>query len=135
MFKKPQVSLERQCDCKPLDEQKKDILENFNFALVATVMASPCRPITRWDVVDNNTIDDFDVIVGYEPWKIYIRTNEYKVPNEGELRFIANKLLNDIIKYAKSGGNYHSIATGPFKATYRYGILELDFIMESWGMC
>lgn len=133
MFKKPQVSLERQCDCKPLEEQKRDILENFNFALVASIMAIPCRPVYRWDIADNPNIDDFNDIVGYKPWKMYVRTNEYKVPNEEELRFIANELLNNVIKYAKSGD--HSIATGPFKATYRYGILELYFIMESWGMC
>ena len=133
MFKKPQVSLEKQRDCKPLEEQKRDILENFNFALVASIMATPCRPVYKWDVVDNPKTEDFDLIVGYEPWKMYIRTDKYKIPNAGELRFIANRLLNDVIKYAKSGGNYHSIATGPFKVTYRYGILELDFIMESWG--
>jgi len=135
MFKKPQVSLEKQCDCKPLEEQKKDILENFNFALVANIMATPCKPVYRWDVVDTPDIGDFDIIVGYQPWKIYVRTNEFKVPNEGELRFIADRLLNDVIKYAKSGGNYYSMATGPFKAIYGYGTLELDFIMESWGMC
>lgn len=133
MFKKPQVSLEQKYDTLPLEQQKKDILENFDFAIVASIMAIPCKPVYKWDVTQSNTAEESCEIVGYEPWKMYIRTDEYKVPNEGELRFLAIRLLDDVIKCAKSGGNYHTIATGPFKAIYRYGILELDFVMETWS--
>ena len=59
---------------------------------------------------------------------------DYKIPKVSDLRNIASHLLDDIINKVESlKENYYSIRTGPFKVTYRYGFLELDFIVESWS--
>ena len=108
-----------------LEVQKRDILSNFCFEQVATIMATPCMP-----VYNNSTSE----IVGYKPWQVYINKT-FKVPNVGDLYCLADRLLDDVINevHKDSKSNYQSIASGPFKVTYLYGNLTLDFIVESWG--
>lgn len=118
MFKPKKVNSE----IESLEKQRADILTNFDFKTTAMIMASPCKPI--WD-------ENYENIVGYEPWTMWCGDRK-KVFNEGELRQLAKRLLDDVIK--NNTGKINTIATGPFKAIYRFGILELDFVMESWSV-
>lgn len=109
-----------------LENQKMDILSNFRFEQVAMIMASPCLPIYK--------NEDKPEIIGYEPWKIL---TEYglRVPSVYDLYCCAERLLDDVIKevHKNPKSNYQGIASGPFKVTYLYGNLTLDFVVESWG--
>lgn len=111
-----------------LENQKRDILSNFRFEQVAMIMASPCLPIYK------NEEDDRPEIIGYEPWKI-LTEHELRVPSVYDLYCCAEGLLDDVIKevHKNPKSNYHGIASGPFKVTYLYGNLTLDFVVESWG--
>ena len=111
-----------------LEDQKKDILSNFRFEQVAMIMATPCIPIYE------NEEEDKSEIIGYKPWKILTKFG-IKVPGIYDLFRCADKLLDDVIKevYKDPKSNYLSIAAGPFKVTYLYGNLTLDFVVESWG--
>ena len=111
-----------------LEKQKMDILKNFRFEQVAMIMASPCLPIYK------NEGDDKPEIIGYEPWKIFT-DHGLRVPSIYELYCCAEKLLDDVIKnvHKNPKSNYQGIASGPFKVTYLYGNLTLDFVVESWG--
>lgn len=111
-----------------LEDQKKDILSNFRFEQVAMIMATPCMPIYE------NEEEDKPEIIGYKPWKILTKFG-IKVPGIYDLFRCADKLLDDVIKevYKDPKSNYQSIAAGPFKVTYLYGNLTLDFVVESWG--
>lgn len=111
-----------------LEDQKRDILSNFCFEQVAMIMASPCLPIYK------NEEDNKSEIIGYEPWKIHTKFG-FKVPGIYDLFRCADKLLDDVINevYKNPKSNYQSIASGPFKVTYLYGNLTLDFVVESWG--
>lgn len=111
-----------------LEKQKMDILKNFRFEQVAVIMASPCLPIYK------NEEDDRPEIIGYEPWKIFT-DHGLRIPSIYELYCCAEKLLDDVIKevHKNPKSNYQSMATGPFKVTYLYGNLTLDFVVESWG--
>ena len=109
-----------------LEDQKKDILSNFRFEQVAMIMATPSIPI-----YEN---EEEPEIIGYKPWKILTKFG-IKVPGIYDLFRCADKLLDDVIKevYKDPKSNYQSIAAGPFKVTYLYGNLTLDFVVESWG--
>lgn len=111
-----------------LEDQKRDILSNFRFEQVAVIMASPCLPIYE------NEEEDKPEIIGYEPWKILTKFG-LRVPNIYDLYRCAEGLLDDVIKevYKNPKSNYQGIASGPFKVTYLYGNLTLDFVVESWG--
>ena len=111
-----------------LEVQKRDILSNFRFEQVAMIMASPCLPIYK------NEEDDRPEIIGYEPWKIFT-DHGLRVPSIYDLYCCAERLLDDVIKevHKNPKSNYQSIASGPFKVTYLYGNLTLDFVVESWG--
>ena len=111
-----------------LEDQKRDILSNFRFEQVAMIMASPCLPIYE------NEEEDKPEIIGYEPWKILTKYG-LRVPNIYDLYRCAEELLDDVIKevHKDPKSNYHGIASGPFKVTYLYGNLTLDFVVESWG--
>ena len=111
-----------------LEDQKRDILRNFHFEQVAMIMATPCMPIYE------NEEEDKPEIIGYKPWKILTKFG-IKVPNIYDLFRCADKLLDDVINevYKDPKSNYQSIASGPFKVTYLYGNLTLDFVVESWG--
>lgn len=111
-----------------LEVQKRDILSNFCFEQVAMIMASPCLPIYKYKK------EDKPEIIGYEPWKIFTEY-ELRVPSIYDLYCCAERLLDDVIKevHKNPKSNYQSMATGPFKVTYLYGNLTLDFVVESWG--
>ena len=111
-----------------LEDQKMDILSNFRFEQVAMIMASPCLPIYK------NEEEDKPEIIGYEPWKI-LTEHKLRVPSVYDLYCCAERLLNDVIKevHKNPKSNYQGIASGPFKVTYLYGNLTLDFVVESWG--
>ena len=111
-----------------LEDQKRDILSNFRFEQVAMIMATPCMPIYE------NEEEDKPEIIGYEPWKILTKFG-IRVPNIYDLFLCADKLLDDVIKEVRKDpkSNYQGIASGPFKVTYLYGNLTLDFVVESWG--
>lgn len=111
-----------------LEVQKRDILSNFHFEQVAMIMAFPCLPIYK------NEEEDKPEIIGYEPWKI-LTEYELRVPSVYDLYCCAERLLNDVIKevHKNPKSNYQGIASGPFKVTYLYGNLTLDFVVESWG--
>lgn len=104
-----------------LEDQKMDILSNFRFEQVAMIMASPCLSIYK--------NEDKPEIIGYEPWKILTEPSVY------DLYCCAKRLLDDVIKkvHKNPKSNYQGIASGPFKVTYLYGNLTLDFVVESWG--
>lgn len=107
-----------------LEDQKMDILSNFRFEQVAMIMASPCLPIYK--------NEDKPEIIG--SWKI-LTEHELRVPSVYDLYCCAERLLNDVIKevHKNPKSNYQGIASGPFKVTYLYGNLTLDFVVESWG--
>ena len=111
-----------------LEVQKRDILSNFRFEQVAMIMATPCMPIYK------NEEEDKPEIIGYKPWEILTKFG-IRVPNIYDLFLCADKLLDDVIKEVRKDpkSNYQSIASGPFKVTYLYGNLTLDFVVESWG--
>lgn len=106
-------------DIPSLDVQYANIMKNFDFSRICEFMnwnksyKSACNIITSW--------------------KIFIsETKEYKVPTESELRNYAGTLLRDVIRsYKNNKSNYIAIATGPFKAICRCGILELDCVIIS----
>ena len=111
-----------------LEVQKRDILSNFCFEQVAVIMASPCLSISKYKN------EEKPEIIGFEPWKIFTEY-ELRVPSIYDLYCCAERLLDDVIKevHKNPKSNYQSIASGPFKVTYLYGNLTLDFIVESWG--
>ena len=111
-----------------LEDQKRDILRNFRFEQVAMIMATPCMPIYE------NEEEDKPEIIGYKPWEILTKFG-ISVPYIYDLFRCADQLLDDVIKEVRKDpkSNYQSIASGPFKVTYLYGNLTLDFVVESWG--
>ena len=58
-----------------------------------------------------------------------------KVPTVVELKKDAERLLKSVIRFAKANRRckFYMTATGPFKASYRYGIIELECIFTSWS--
>ena len=124
MFKKPQISLEQKYDVPSLENQYRDILNNFDFKTVAMIMSMPCRPIYE--------DDNYDKIIGYKPWKMCSKQG-MKLHNESELRYMASCMLQEAMKRAREGDTFYWSSCGPFKVTYRFGILELNFVMETWS--
>ena len=113
-------------DLPSLEKQKADILECFNFNLVAMVMCSACRAVYNDDGVATGE---------YHQWRTYnLNKGTVRQPTAEELKQDADSLLTDVIKgYRRDGGPFYYIGCGGFKATCRYGILELEFILESWS--
>lgn len=124
MFKKPVHKPVIDEEAPSLREQRDDILKNFDFKTLAKVMALPCIPIYK--------DDNYEELVGYEPWRVYTKEG-FIVPDESELRQSAEKLLNQVMVQSLNGDKYAFIACGPFKVTFRYGILELDAVLSSWS--
>lgn len=113
-------------DLPSLEKQKADILKCFNFDLVAMVMNSACRAI----------YDDDGIPTGeYRQWQTYNKDKGILTqPTAKELKQDADKLLTDVIKdYHKFHNPLHYIGCGGFKAICRYGVLELEFVLESWS--
>ena len=61
--------------------------------------------------------------------------DRFKVPTVAELKKDAENLLKSVIRFAKVNRRckFYMTATGPFKASYRYGIIELECIFTSWS--
>ena len=106
-----------------LENQYKDIMENFDFHLVYTYM--------NW-ARSRRDYDDNGEVIAEHSWKIFIN-NEFKVPTIAELKACAESLLKNVISQYKKTDNFYSIHSGPFKASIHYGVLELECIIESWG--
>ena len=91
--------------------------------------------------------DDEGELVGFHKWKTLnipeegINMNDLfnpdhlKVPTVAELKKDAERLLKSAIRFAKANrrSKFYMTATGPFKVTYRYGVLELECIFTSWS--
>ena len=113
-------------DLPSLEQQKTDILKCFNFDLVAMVMNSACRAV----------YDDEGIPTGeYHQWRTYNKNKgALTQPTVEDLKQNADKLLTDVIKnYRRDGGPLNYIGCGGFKACCRYGVLELEFVLESWS--
>ena len=113
-------------DLPSLEKQKEDILKYFNFDLVAMVINSACRAKYDGDGMPTGE---------YYQWQIY-NTNKGTLiqPTVEDLKQNADILLTDVIKnYRKNGGPLNYIGCGGFKACCRYGVLELEFVLESWS--
>lgn len=124
------------CNCDPdtpsLREQYEDIMNNFDFKHVQMMMSWD-KARVEYDL-DGNHID-------YNQWKTFHPSNDIFslhrmcVPTEQELREQASEYLLKLIEYIEKHPRekYHYTATGPFKYTYRYGIIELECIFHSWS--
>lgn len=113
-------------DLPSLEKQKEDILKYFNFDLVAMVMNSACRAKYDGDGMPTGE---------YYQWQIYNTDKGTLIqPTVEDLKQNADILLTDVIKnYRKNGGPLNYIGCGGFKACCRYGVLELEFVLESWS--
>lgn len=113
-------------DIPSLEYQKAEILANFNFNLMALVMSSACK--AYYD-------EDCNETGAYTTWKIYnANTRVLEQPTAQSLKENADNLLSEVIANYRTGkSDYCYIGCGGFKATCRYGILELEFIVESWS--
>lgn len=106
-----------------LHEQYDFIMDNFDFDYVLEFMKSNR---SRREYRDDGSY------IAHE-WKVY-HNGEFRVPTLDELRNLAGSLLSEVIRnYEKVKSRYTYIATGPFKALCRDGILELSCIIESWS--
>lgn len=113
-------------DLPSLEKQKADILKYFNFDLVAMVMNSACQAV----------YDDEGIPTGeYHQWRTYNKDKgTLTQPTVEDLKQNADRLLTDVIKnYRRDGGSLNYIGCGGFKACCRYGVLELEFVLESWS--
>ena len=103
---------------KPLEQQKKDIMQNFNFDLVEMVMHIP--------IIDNGNRS-------YSPWKLF-NSKKLVQPTKEMLVDLADRLLSDVItSYKTKQQNLIWQQCGPFRVVCRYGILELMFVVEYWS--
>lgn len=113
-------------DLPSLEKQKADILKYFNFDLVAMVMNSACRAV----------YDDEGIPTGkYYQWQTYNKNKgALTQPTVEDLKQNADELLTEVIKsYRQFHNPLHYIGCGGFKASCRYGVLELEFVLESWS--
>lgn len=115
-----------------LEWQFDNIMENFDFKHVYMMM---CWDKARVDY------DDEGNHVSYSKWVMYTGNgglsdvNSFKVPTIEELKTMASKMLKEVIRFSKnnSKSKFYCTGTGPFKAIYRYGILELECVFENWS--
>lgn len=128
------------CDCDDdipsLEEQFQDIMDNFDFYHVQMMM--------NWEYARVN-YDDEGNPISFHRWEtldipeeginINDLFNHSKVPTVAELKKDAERLLKSAMRFAKANRrcNFYITATGPFKVTYRYGIIELECIFTSWS--
>lgn len=142
-FKIMRKKITYKCNCEddipPIEEQFKDIMENFDFKHVAMMM--------NWEYARVEYDDDGNHL-GYDKWKTLHRPENstgsveelfdpinLRVPTVAELKRDAENLLKSVIRFHKYNprSRFYMTATGPFKATCRYGILELECIFTSWS--
>ena len=130
------------CDCDDdipsLEEQFQDIMDNFDFKHVQIMM--------NWEYSRADYNDEGECI-GFHKWKTLnipeegidmndlFNPDHLKVPTVAELKKDAERLLKSVIRFAKVNRRckFYMTATGPFKVTYRYGIIELECIFTSWS--
>ena len=131
------------CDCEDndipsLEEQFQDIMDNFDFNHVNMMMNweyaradynDKGEPISfhKWKTL-NISEEDIDMNDLFNP-------DHLKVPTVSELKKDAERLLKSAMRFAKANRRckFYMTATGPFKVTYRYGVLELECIFTSWS--
>jgi hypothetical protein len=131
------------CNCEDndipsLEEQFQDIMNNFDFYHVQMMM--------NWEYARADYNDEGEPI-SFHKWKTLnipeegismndlFNPDHLKVPTVSELKKDAERLLKSAMRFAKANRRckFHITATGPFKVTYRYGILELECIFTSWS--
>ena len=131
------------CDCEDndipsLEEQFQDIMDNFDFKHVNMMM--------NWEYARADYNDEGEPI-SFHKWKTLnipeegismndlFNPDHLKVPTVSELKKDAERLLKSAMRFAKANRRcrFYMTATGPFKVTYRYGILELECILTSWS--
>lgn len=130
------------CDCDDdipsLEEQFQDIMDNFDFKHVNMMMnweyaradyndEGKCIGFHKWQTF-HKPKEDFDVADIFDPANL-------RVPTVDELKKSAENLLKSAMRFAKANRRckFYMTATGPFKVTYRYGIIELECIFTSWS--
>ena len=131
------------CDCEDsdipsLEEQFQDIMDNFDFKHVNMMMnweyaradyndEGECVGFHKWQTF-HKPKEDFDVVDIFDPANL-------RVPTVAELKKSAEGLLKSAMRFAKTNrrSKFYMTATGPFKVTYRYGIIELECIFTSWS--
>jgi hypothetical protein len=131
-----------ECNCDDdipsLEEQFQDIMDNFDFHHVQMMMnweyaradyndEGECVGFHKWQTF-HKPKEDFDVADIFDPANL-------RVPTVAELKKDAKNLLKSVIRFAKANRRckFYMTATGPFKASYRYGIIELECIFTSWS--
>lgn len=131
-----------ECNCDDdipsLEEQFQDIMDNFDFKHVNMMMnweyaradyndEGECVGFHKWQTF-HKPKEDFDVADIFDPANL-------RVPTVAELRKDAENLLKSAMRFAKANRRckFYMTATGPFKVTYRYGIIELECIFTSWS--
>lgn len=130
------------CDCEDdipsLEEQFQDIMDNFDFKHVNMMM--------NWEYARADYNDEGEP-VSFHKWKTLnipeegidmndlFNPDHLKVPTVAELKKDAERLLKSAMRFAKANRRckFYMTATGPFKVTYRYGVLELECIFASWS--
>ena len=131
------------CNCEDndipsLEEQFKDIMDNFDFYHVQMMM--------NWEYARVDYNDEGEPI-SFHKWKTLnipeegismndlFNPDHLKVPTVAELKKDAERLLKSAMRFAKANRRckFYMTATGPFKASYRYGIIELECIFTSWS--
>ena len=131
-----------ECNCDndipSLEEQFQDIMDNFDFHHVQMMM--------NWEYARVDYNDEGEPI-SFHKWKTLnipeedidmndlFNPDHLKVPTVSELKKDAERLLKSAIRFAKANRRckFYMTATGPFKVTYRYGIIELECIFTSWS--
>lgn len=125
-------------DIPSLEEQFQDIMDNFDFHHVQMMM--------NWEYARVDYNDEGEPI-SFHKWKTLNISEEgidmndlfnpdhLKVPTVAELKKDAERLLKSAMRFAKANRRcrFYMTATGPFKVTYRYGIIELECIFTSWS--
>ena len=125
-------------DIPSLEEQFQDIMDNFDFKHVNIMM--------NWEYARADYNDE-GKCVGFHKWKTLnipkegininglFNPDHLKVPTVAELKKDAERLLKSAMRFAKANRRckFYMTATGPFKVTYRYGIIELECIFTSWS--
>ena len=125
-------------DIPSLEEQFQDIMDNFDFYHVQMMM--------NWEYARADYNDEGEPI-SFHKWKTLnipeegidmndlFNPDHLKVPTVAELKKDAERLLKSAMRFAKANRRckFYMTATGPFKVTYRYGIIELECIFTSWS--
>lgn len=99
-----------------LEDQKKDILANFDFNHVAEVMKMNIHK-------DHDTGE-------CTPWEIFFKNTGFHLPTPEGLIEYATLLLDSAINCSV---DVSIERFGPFRVTKAFDRLILDFVVESWS--